>query len=76
MTTYNARIFYVHPKDELNSIKKEGFSTVEDATKWLGEKLGYFMLRWAGINPNGLNITAEVYDELGFSDLYELKCGL
>lgn len=76
MTTYKARIFYVYPKGELNNITKEGFSTVEDATEWLSKKIGYFMLHWAEIDPNGLSIVAEVYDGITFSDLYTLKCGL
>lgn len=77
MTTYDAKIAYVAANGNATIISEEDFATVEKATKWVSDNLCKIMLDWAEINPNGLIVCGEVYnDEIGFSDLYELKCGL
>lgn len=79
MTSYDARIFYPDTDNKDCTINREGFASVKEATAWLAQKLSWIMMHWAEINPNGVTVTAEVFnDEEGiwFSDLYELKCGL
>lgn len=77
MEVYNARIVYVTLDNIVESLERTGFTSVPDATEWLSAKLGWIMLNWGKISPDGLLVTAEVYDgDNGFSDLYELKCGL
>lgn len=77
METYNARIAYVDTNDHVCSFNSEGFYTVKDATEYIVEKIGWFMLNWAEVNPNGLIVSAEVFnDDDTFSDLYELRCGM
>ena len=77
METYNARIIYATTNEGVERITKEGFSTAKKATEWLSEKMVWFMMHWADINPNGFVVDAEVYtDDDTFSDLYEFHFGL
>lgn len=77
METYNARIIYITADENTESLVREGFDTVSEATEWLSAKLGWIIKHWADINPYGVTVAAEVYnDDDTFSDLYELKCGL
>ncbi len=75
METYIARVMYPLANDTMGSIRQSGFTSVASATEWLSEKLTWFMMNWAEIDPNGITVTAEVFNH-NFSDLYELKCGL
>lgn len=77
MKTYDAKVVYAISDGNAIIITKGNFTTVEKATKWVSDNLSKIMMRWAEINPNGLIISGEVYnDDDAFSDLYELKCGL
>lgn len=77
METYNARIIYVTADENTESLIREDFNTVSEATEWVSAKLVWIMMHWADINPYGVTVAAEVYnDDDTFSDLYELKCGL
>lgn len=77
MDTYNVRISYMDTDDNLCYFMNEGFNAVKDATEWVSDKLGRIMMHWGEVNPNGLIVNAEIFnDEGSFSDLYELKCGL
>lgn len=76
MVTYNARILYHNVDESCFSVSKEGFDAVKDATVWLAREMGCIMCRWAEINPDGLTISGEVFNDYeNFSDIFELKCG-
>ena len=77
MDTYIARVMYPLQNGTMGSIRQSGFTTIASATEWVSEKLTWFMMNWGELNPDGMTITAEVYNQSeGFSDMYELKCGL
>lgn len=77
MKTYTAQVAYNLPNNTIGSIRQSGFTTVASATEWLSEKLTWFMMNWGEFNPNGVTVTAEVFNtNHTFSDMYELKCGL
>lgn len=77
MEVYTAQVSYNLPNNTIGSIRQSGFDTVASATEWLSEKLTWFLMNWAEINPDGITVVAEVYNQReNFSDMYELKCGL
>lgn len=77
MVTYNAGIVCFETTGNVYNDVEYNFNTVEEATEWLTNRLSLYIMNWAKIDPNGISIVAEVYnEEIGFSDLYELKCGL
>lgn len=77
MTTYNAMVTYVKTTEKTHKGVEYHFDTVEEATEWIAGKLSWLVMNWAKFDPNGIIVAAEVYnEEIGFSDLYELKCGL
>lgn len=77
MSIYTARVVYPLENSTMGSVRQSGFDTVASATEWLSEKLTWFLMNWAEINPDGITVVAEVYNQIeNFSDMYELKCGL
>ena len=74
---YMARVSYKIER-ETCEYSCRGFSSVQDATNWAASKLGYIMCNWGNICPDGFNVVVEVcdVDEVFYSDMYELRCGL
>lgn len=77
--TYKAGVYF-NINGAMMRYEKRGFDTVKEATEWLHNAFKWFMLNWATINDSGLIIDGEVTDDLpensiGFSDIYELRCG-
>lgn len=77
--TYKGLVSY-KIENEKYTHEHGGFDSVTDATNWVANRLTYFMLHWGEIDENGLIVYAEVCDEgeensIGFTDMYELRCG-
>lgn len=62
------------------SHEQGGFDSIEDATKWVADTFANLMLNWAMIDKNGIVVHGEVCDEgeedsIGFTNMYDLRCG-
>lgn len=78
--TYKAGVYY-EANGATMKYERGGFNTVKEATEWLHNAFKWFMLNWATIDEYGIKIYGEVCDEapensMGFTDIYELTCGM
>ena len=78
--TYKAGVYYEANGGKMR-YERGGFNTVKEATEWLHNAFKLFMLNWATIDEYGIKIYGEVCDEtpensIGFTDIYELSCGM
>lgn len=84
MNTFKSIITYKSNNGDVIKIEHDGFNNVKDATRWMWEKVGYFVLHWGEINENGMIVYADVCTDMAscnsefccFCDSYEIRCGM
>ena len=61
-----------------NRVRQRGFRDVSDARDSIADAFCTYMSNWPEIDEDGLTVTAEISreGEDGFSDMYELRCGI